>query len=46
MDGLGPDQFQGVHLNDIPTVEDLITLNSLLYDINIVDGNTVGELAK
>ena len=46
MDGLSPNQFQGVHMNDIPTVEDLLTLNILLYDIDIVDGNIVGELAR
>ena len=45
MGGLSPNQIQGVHMNDIPTVEDLLTLNILLYDINIVDGNIVGELA-
>ena len=36
MDGLSPNQFQGVHMNDIPTVEDLLTLNILLYDIDIM----------
>ena len=46
MDGLSADQFQGVHLNDIPFVEDLLTLNIVLYDIDIVDGNTIGELAR
>ena len=46
MDGLSPNQFQGVHMNDVPTVEDLLTLNILLYDIGIVDGNIVGELAR
>ena len=46
MDGLSPNQFQGVHMNDIPTVEDLLTLNILLYDIDIVDGNIVGEVAR
>ena len=46
MDGLSPNQFQGVHMNDIPTVENLLTLNILLYDIDIVDGNIVGELAR
>ena len=46
MDGLNPNQFQGVHMNDIPIVEDLLTLNILLYDIDIVDGNIVGELAR
>ena len=45
-DGLSRNQIQGVHMNDIPTVEDLLTLNILLYDIGIVDGNIVGELAR
>ena len=46
MDGLSPNQFQGVHMNDIPTVEGLLPLNILLYDIDIVGGNIVGELAR
>ena len=46
MDQLSPNQFQGVHMNDIPTVEDLLTLNILLYDIDIMDGNIVGEVAR
>ena len=46
MDGLSADQFQGVHMNDIPTVEYLLTLNILLFDIDVVDGNIVGELAR
>ena len=46
MDGLSVDQFQGVHMNDIPIVEDLLTLNIFLYHIDIVDGNIVGELAR
>ena len=46
MDGLSSNQFQGVHVNDIPTVEVLLTLNILLYDIDIVDGHIVGELAR
>ena len=46
MVGLSPNQFQGVHMNDIPTVEDLLTLNIVLYDIDIVDGNIVGKLAR
>ena len=46
LDGLIPNQFQGVHINDIPTVEDLLTVNILLYDIDIVDVNIVGELAR
>ena len=46
MDGLSPNQFQGVHVNDISTVENLLTLNILLYDIDFVDENIVGELAR
>ena len=46
MDGLSADQFQGVHMNDIPFVEDLLTLNIVLYDIDIVGGNIIGELAR
>ena len=42
LDGLSRNQFQGVHMNDIPSVEDLLTLNILLYDIDIVDGKVVG----
>ena len=32
-------------MNDIPFVEDLLTLNILKYDIDIEDGNIIGELA-
>ena len=46
MDGLSADQFQGVHFIDVHIVEDLLTLNILLYDIDIVDGNIIGELAR
>ena len=46
MDRFSADQFQGVHINNFPTVEDLLTLNILLYDIDVVDGNIVGELAR
>ena len=33
-------------MNDIPIVEDLLTLNILLYDMDFVDGNIIGELAR
>ena len=46
MDGLSPNQFQGDHMNDIPTVEDLLTLKNLLYDIDIVVGKIIGQLAR
>ena len=43
---LSADQFQGVHTNGFPTVEHLLTLNILLYDIDNVDGIIVEELAR
>ena len=46
MDGLSRNQFKGVHMNDIPIIEDLLTPNILLYDIDIVDGKIIGELAR
>ena len=38
--------FQGVHLNDIPKVEDLLQLNIFLYVFDFVDGHLVGELCR
>ena len=46
MDRLSADQSQGVHINNIPFVEDLLPLSIVLYDIYIVDGNNIGELAR
>ena len=37
-------EFQGVELNDIPKVEDLLQLNIFLYDIDFLDGELIGEL--
>ena len=39
-------KFQGVHLNDIPKVEDLLQLNIFLYDIDFVDCDLIGEPAR
>ena len=39
-------KFQGVHLNDIPKVEDLLQINIFLYDIDFVDGELIGELCR
>ena len=44
--GFGPNQFKGVHMNDIPIFKDLLTLNILLHEIDNVDGNIIGELAR
>ena len=46
LDGLSADQFQGVHMNDIQFVEDLLTPDLVLHEIDIVDGNIIGELAR
>ena len=39
-------KLQGVHLNDIPKVEDLLQLIIFLYDIHFVDGELIGELCR
>ena len=41
-----PSKFQGVHMTDIPKVEDLLQLNIFLYDIDFVDGELIGELCR
>ena len=33
-------------MNNIPIVEDLPTLYFLFYDIDLADGNVIGELAR
>ena len=39
-------KFQGVHLNDIPKIEDLLQLNNFFYDTDFVDGELIGELRR
>ena len=46
IDGLNYSQFQGVHLNNYPIVEDRLLLNIFFYDIDIVERNIIGELAR
>ena len=41
-----PSKFQGVHITDIPKVADLLQLNIFLYDIDFVDEELFGELAR
>ena len=43
VDGLSADQIPGLHMNDIPFVDDLLTLKILLYDRDNVDGNNIGK---
>ena len=41
-----PSMFQGVHMTNIPNVEEMLQLNIFLYDIDFVDGKLIGELAR
>ena len=41
-----PSKFEGVHMTDIPKVEEMLQLNIFLYDIDFVDGELIGELAR
>ena len=41
-----PSKFQGVCMDDIPSVEDIVGINTLTYDIDLFDGAMVGELAR
>ena len=46
MEGLHPTLLKGIHMNDIPIVEELLTLNKLRFDIGFVDGSFIGEPAR
>ena len=41
-----PPKIQGVHMTDIPKVEDLLQNNVFHYDIDFVDGELIGELCR
>ena len=41
-----PSKFQGVCMDDIPSVEDIVRINIFIYDIDLIDGAMVGELAR
>ena len=41
-----PSKFQGVHMTDIPKVEEMLQLHIFLYDIDFVDGELIGELTR
>ena len=41
-----PSKFQGVCMDDIPSVEDIVGINFFMYDIDVIDGAMVGELAR
>ena len=33
-------------MDDIPSVEDIVGINIFIYDIDLIDGAMVGELAR
>ena len=39
-------KFQGVCMDDIPSAEDIVGINICIYDIDLIDGAMVGELAR
>ena len=39
-------KFQGVCMDDITSVEDTVGINIFIYDIDLIDGAMVGELAR
>ena len=41
-----PSNFPGVCMDDIPYVEDIVRINIFIYDIDLIDGSMVGELAR
>ena len=41
-----PSKFQGVHMTDNPKVEEMLKLKIFHYDIDLVDGELTGELAR
>ena len=41
-----PSKFQGVCMDDIASVEDIVGINIFIYDIDLIDGAMVEELAQ
>ena len=41
-----PSKFHGVHMTVFPKVEEMLQLNVFLYDIDFVNGELIGELAR
>ena len=46
MDRTSANQFHRVHMNDLTFLEYLLTLNILPSDIDILNGNITGEIAR
>ena len=41
-----PSKIQGICMDDIPSVEDIVGINIFIYDVDLIDGAMVGELAR
>ena len=41
-----PSKFQGVCMDDIPSVQDIVRINIFIYVIDHIDGAMVGKLAR
>ena len=41
-----PSKFQGVCMDDFPSVEHIVGINIFIYDIDLIDEASVGELAR
>ena len=41
-----PSKFQGVCMDNIPSLEDIVGINNFIYDIDLIDGAMAGELAR
>ena len=41
-----PSKLQGVCVDVIPSVEDIVGINIFIYDMDLIDGAMVGELAR
>ena len=39
-------KFQGIGMDDFPSVEDIVGINIFIYDIDLIEGATIGELAR
>ena len=41
-----PSKFQRICMDEIPSVEDAVGINIFIYDIKLIDGAMIGELAQ
>ena len=41
-----PSKFQGICMDDNPSVEDMVGIKIFIYEIDLIDGAMVGELSR